>query len=206
MVIVAVLCLKNFVPSPIFNTWGKNFQTWSTLTATLSGFLGAIVFLAYHVPKISTRSDKPIKNQWVYSLSSVSVMAIFVAVGLAFGYTSSQYQWLYGTWYRPVSGLLNAVTAFFALSAIYRSFRVRNIESLFLVVPALIILLYDAPIGVTLFPPIGPVAEYIFGTIGPSAFRGFIVAASAGTLILSIRTVLGLEKGYLAQEGEERGG
>jgi hypothetical protein len=118
---------------------------------------------------------------------------------------SPQYQLLYGTWYRPVAGLLNAVTAFFAISAIYRSFRVRNIESLFLVVPALIILLYDAPIGVTLFPPIGPVAEYIFAVIAPSAFRGFIVAASAGTLILSIRTVLGLERGYLPYEGEERG-
>lgn len=205
ILIVAVLCLKNFFPHPIFNYWGKNFQTWSTLIGIISGFLGAIVFLAYHVPKISTQSHKPVQNQWIWSLSSVSIMGIFIAVGLAFGYTSSQYQWLYGTWYRPVSGLLNAVTAFFALSAIYRSFRVRNVESLFLVIPALIILLYNAPIGVTLFPPIGPVAEYIFAVISPAAFRGFIVAASAGTLILSIRTVIGLEKGYLAMEGEERG-
>jgi len=205
VMIVVVLSLKNFFPSPIFNYWGNTFQTWSTLIATISGFLGAIVFLAYHVPKVTTRSDAPIQHQWLYSLSSVSIMVIFIAVGLLFGYNSPQYQWLYGTWYGPVSGLLNAVTAFFALSAIYRSFRVRNLESLFLVVPALIILLYDAPIGVTLFPPIGPISEYIFAYIGPSAFRGFIVAASAGTLILSIRTVLGLEKGYLAQEGEERG-
>lgn len=206
LLIVTVLSLKTFFPIPLFSYWGKTFQTWSTLIITISGFLGMIVFLAYHVPKITSKSHAPLENQWLYSLSSVSIMSIFIIIGLVFGYNSDQYQWLYGTWYGPVSGLLNAVTAFFALSAIYRSFRVRNVEGLFLVVPALIILLYDAPIGVTLFPPIGPISEYIFSVIGPAAFRGFIVAASAGTLILSIRTVLGLERGYLAPQGEERGG
>jgi len=205
IIIVLVLCARNFYPLPVFDYWGMNFQTWSSLIASVSGFLGAIVFLAYHIPKITSKSQEPIKQQWLYSLSAVSIMIIFIVVGLGLGYTSSEYQWLYQTWYSPVSGLLNAVTAFFALSAIYRSFRIRNLESLLLVGPALIILLYDAPIGVTLLPPIGPIAEYIFSTIGPAAFRGFIVAASLGTLIFSIRTALGLEIGYLPSEGEERG-
>jgi len=204
--IVLVLCAKNFIPNVTLSYWGKTFQTWSSLITSVSGFLGAIVFLAYHIPKIQRKSNEPIKYQWIYSISTVAIMLIFSIVGVGLGYTSSEYQWLYRTWYGPVSGLLNAVTAFFALSAIYRSFRVRTFESLLLVGPALIILLYDAPIGVTLFPPIGPIAEYLFSCIAPAAFRGFIVAASCGTLIFSIRTTIGKERGYLPTEGEVRGG
>jgi hypothetical protein len=203
--IVLVLCLKTFTNEPNFVFWGQTFQSWSSLIFTFATFLGAIVFLTYHVPKILKKSEQPIKHQWIYSISAVSIMLIYTITGIVYTSTSSQYQWLYNTWYGPVSGLLNAVTAFFALSAIYRSFRVRTWESLFLVGPALIILLYDAPIGVTLFPPIGPISEYIFAYIGPSAFRGFIVAASFGTLIFCIRTALGWEKGYLASEEESRG-
>lgn len=206
MIIVIVLCAKTFTTDPTMNYWGQTFQTWSSLIVSVSGFLGMIVFVAYHIPKITSKSNEPIKNQWLYSLSSITIMAIFIIVGLGYGYVSSEYQWLYQTWYGPVSGLLNAVTAFFALSAIYRSFRIRAMESLLLVGPAIIILLYDAPIGVTLFPPIGPISEYIFAYIGPAAFRGFIVAASLGTLIFSIRTAIGLERGYLPSEAEARGG
>lgn len=153
ILIVVVIILKTFTTEPTINYWGKMFQTWSSLIVSVSGFLGMLVFLSYHVPKIASRSNAPIQNQWLYSLSAISIMTIFIIIGIVYGYNSSIYQWIYNTWYGPVSGLLNAVTAFFALSAIYRSFRIRTIESWLLVGPALIILLYDAPIGVTLFPP-----------------------------------------------------
>jgi hypothetical protein len=205
ILIVLVLCVKAFTNEPNFTFWGQTFQTWSSLIVTFATFLGPIVLLIYHFPKIMKKANEPIKNQWIYSISTVSIMIIYIVVGVSLGSTSTTYQWLYNTWYGPVSGLLNAVTAFFALSAIYRSFRVRSFESLLLIGPALIILLYDAPIGVTLFPPIGPVSEYLFAYIGPAAFRGFTVAASLGSLIFCIRTALGWERGYLPSEGESRG-
>jgi hypothetical protein len=125
---------------------------------------------------------------------------VFAVAGILFGTGSSTYLWLYRVWYQPTAGLITAVSAFFAVSAMYRSFRARNIEALFLIIPALLILLYDAPIGPFLIPGIGPIAEYIFRYIASASFRGFIAAASLGTIIIAIRTILGMERGYLREE------
>lgn len=205
--IVLVLCARTFTTEPTVGYWGGIFLTWSSLAGTTASLVGTIVLLKYHLPRIKNRSDKPVKYQWFYSSLIVGTMATFIVVGQIYGMNSSQYQWLYQTWQAPITGLLNAVSAFFALSAIYRSFRIRTLESALLVIPALIIMLYDSPLGATIlsvFPGMIPLAQYIFMYIGPAAFRGFILACSCGTLILSIRTIFGKEKGYLAAEERPR--
>jgi len=192
-----------FLTDPAVRYWGGVITSWSSLASTTATFVGTIVLLKYHLPRIKNKSEKPIKHQWFYSLLTMSIMAVFVVTGLIYGMTSSTYQWLYQSWYSPITGLLNAVSAFFAVSAIYRAFRIRTLESAMLVIPALIILLYDSPLGagmLSIFPGMTQLAEYIFTYTGPSAFRGFILACACGTMILSIRTIFGKEKGFLPAE------
>jgi hypothetical protein len=198
-IVAIVIVGRSMTDIGLFKTWGGNFLTWSSLIRAITVGLGFISILLYHGPKVMSMTNEPIPGQWFYSLTAIVGMLLFAGLGVFLGVSSSQYQWLYAVFYRPVAGLSTAVSGFFALTAMYRAFRVRSLEAFFLIGPALLILLYDAPIG-TIIPGLGPVANYIFVYIASAAFRGFIAAASLGTLITSIRTIIGRERGYLPEE------
>lgn len=200
LILALIIIGRSFIIDPTVKGAASQVLKWASLVRAISVGIGFVSILVFHVPKIKDLANEPVPYQWVYSLTAVVSMLIFAVVGVTLGVRSSEYLWLYNTWYRPVAGLSTAVSSFFVLSAMYRSFRVRNIEALALVGPALLILLYEAPIGTFLLPGMGPVADYIFRYISSAAFRGFIAAAAFGTMILSLRTIIGRERGYLPEE------
>jgi hypothetical protein len=125
------------------------------------------------------------------------IMFIFLGVGLLYGNSSPQYSWLYSTWYGPISGLSSFISAFFSVTAVYRAFKIRSWDGAFLIIPALLIFLYDAPIGPWLFPFLGPVGVYLFGVFDAGAFRAALLAVALGMVFILMRTVIGRERGYM---------
>lgn len=198
--IVVVVLIKIFFPNPIANYWSVIFQQWSSLATAVSVGLGIIALLSFHIPRIIRKENEPIRFQWLYSISTIAVMSIFIIVGLVLGSGSSQYNWLYNVWYAPISGLICFVSAFYSVTAVYRAFRIRSVEGAFLIIPALLIFLYDAPIGPYLFPFLGPVGIYLFTIITASAYRAGLLCVGLGMVFIMIRTVLGQERGYMYEE------
>lgn len=198
--IVVVVLIKIFFPNPIANYWSVMFQQWSSLATAVSVGLGIIALLSFHIPRIIRKENEPIRFQWLYSLSTIGVMSIFILVGLVLGSGSPQYTWLYNVWYAPISGLICFVSAFYSVTAVYRAFKIRSVEGAFLIIPALLIFLYDAPIGPYLFPFLGPVGVYLFTVITASAYRAGLLCVGLGMVFIMIRTVLGQERGYMYEE------
>lgn len=198
--IVLVVLVKIFIPNPMATYWSVMFQQWSSLATGVSVGLGVVALLSFHVPRIMRMENEPIKFQWFYSISTVAIMLIFIVVGLGLGSNSSQYNWLYNTWYAPISGLICFVSAFYSVTAVYRAFKIRSWEGAALIIPALLIFLYDAPIGPYLFPPLGPIGVYLFSVITASAFRAGLLSVGLGMVFIMIRTVIGKERGYMYEE------
>lgn len=198
--IVVVILVKIFFPNPVAIYWSVIFQQWSSLATAVSVGLGIIALLSFHVPRIRRMENEPIKFQWFYSLSTIAIMMIFILVGLGLGPGSPQYSWLFSIWYAPISGLICFVSAFYSVTAVYRAFKIRNVESAFLIIPALLIFLYDAPLGAYLFPFLGPVGIYLFTVITASAYRAGLLCVGLGMVFIMIRTVLGQERGYMYEE------
>lgn len=198
--IVVVIIVKIFFPNPIANYWSIQFQQWSSLATAISVGLGIIALLSFHIPRIIRRENEPIKFQWIYSISTIGIMTLFIILGLTLGSGSPQYRWLYNVWYAPISGLICFVSAFYSVTAVYRAFRIRSVEGAFLIIPALLIFLYDAPIGPFLFPFLGPVGIYLFTVITASAYRAGLLCVGLGMVFIMIRTVLGQERGYMYEE------
>ena len=198
--IVLVIIIKCFFPNPVVNYWSVMFQQWSSLATAVSIGLGIIALLSFHIPRIIKMENEPIRFQWFYSLSTVAIMLIFIVVGIGLGSGSPQYSWLFSVWYAPISGLICFVSAFYSVTAVYRAFKIRSLEGAFLIIPALLIFLYDAPLGVFLFPPLGPIGVYLFTVITASAYRAGLLCVGLGMVFIMIRTVLGEERGYLYEE------
>jgi len=198
--LVLVILVKIFFPNPAASYWSVIFQQWSSLATAVSVGLGVIALFSFHVPRIIRMENEPIRFQWFYSLSTIAIMLIFIVVGLSLGTGSPQYSWLFSTWYAPISGLICFVSAFYSVTAVYRAFKIRNLEGAALIIPALLIFLYDAPLGVYIFPPLGPIGIYLFSVITASAFRAGLLAVALGMVFIMIRTVIGQERGYMYEE------
>lgn len=198
--LVLVILIKIFFVEPTASYWSLIFQQWASLASAVSVGLGVIALLSFHIPRIRRMENEPIKFQWFYSLSTVAIMLLFIVVGLGVGSGSFQYTWLYNTWYAPISGLICFVSAFYSVTAVYRAFRIRSLEGAALIIPALLIFLYDAPIGPFLFPPLGPIGVYLFSVITASAFRAGLLSVALGMVFIMIRTIIGRERGYMYEE------
>lgn len=198
--LVLVIIVKIFFVDPTASYWSLMFQQWASLASAVSVGLGIIALLSFHIPRIKRMENKPIRFQWFYSLSTVAIMLLFIIVGLGLGSGSPQYTWLFNTWYAPISGLICFVSAFYSVTAVYRAFRIRSLEGAALIIPALLIFLYDAPIGPFLFPPLGPIGVYLFSVITASAFRAGLLSVALGMVFIMIRTIIGRERGYMYEE------
>lgn len=200
ILLVLVIIIKIFFVEPTASYWSLMFQQWASLASAVSVGLGVIAILSFHIPRIRRMENKPIKFQWFYSLSTIAIMLLFIIVGLGLGSGSPQYTWLFNTWYAPISGLICFVSAFYSVTAVYRAFRIRSLEGAALIIPALLIFLYDAPIGPFLFPPLGPIGVYLFSVITASAFRAGLLSVALGMVFIMIRTIIGRERGYMYEE------
>jgi hypothetical protein len=199
-IIVIVILIKIFIPNPVANYWSVIFQQWSSLATAVSVGLGVIALLSFHIPRILRMENEPIRFQWFYSISTIAIMLIFIIVGLFIGSGSPQYNWLFTIWYAPISGLICFVSAFYSVTAVYRAFKIRSVEGAFLIIPALLIFLYDAPLGAYLFPFLGPIGVYLFTVITAAAYRAGLLCVGLGMVFIMIRTVLGQERGYMYEE------
>jgi len=198
--IVLVVLIKIFFPNPVAIYWSLIFQQWSSLATAVSVGLGVIALLTFHVPRIMRMENEPIKYQWFYSISTIAIMLIFIVVGLGLGSGSPQYKWLFAVWYAPISGLICFVSAFYSVTAVYRAFKIRSWEGAALIIPALLIFLYDAPLGAFLFPPLGPIGAYLFAVFTAAAYRAGLLCVGLGMVFIMIRTILGQERGYMYEE------
>jgi hypothetical protein len=199
-IVSIIVIARSFFAQPSINRIAGIFLGWGAIVIAMTVGLGFITLLRTHISRVMKLAHEPLPYQWIYSLTTLSAMIIFAVVGIGLGTGSSQYAWLYRIWYRPVASISTMVSGFFAISAMYRAFRINSIESVALVIPALLGIMIDAPLGAVLIPGGAPVAEFLTRFVASAAFRGVVAAASMGVLIISIRTIIGQEKGYLPEE------
>jgi hypothetical protein len=200
IIVAFIVVLRSFFKIGFVTDIASTLLNWGSIVIAFAVGLGYINLILYHVDKIRKFSNEPIKYQWFYSITTVGTLLLFTILGLLLGTRSSGYLYVFTTVYRPVASISTMVSGFFAISAMYRAFRIRNLEAFALIFPALLMLLMDAPVGGLLVPGGGALAQYLLKYIGSAAFRGFVLAASIGVLIVSIRTIFGLERGYLPEE------
>lgn len=99
-----------------------------------------------------------------------------------------------------------SLIAFFILSAAYRAFRIRSIEATIMMVTALIVLMGFIPLGLAVTNSFSPdtfthnfrvetIGSWILSTVNTPAMRAIDLGLGLGILAMSLRILLGMEKG-----------
>ena len=96
-----------------------------------------------------------------------------------------------------------SILAFFITSASYRAFRARNWEAAFVLVSGIIVVMSNAPLFTSSAPFLVTWKDWIFDVPNTATGRGVMIGAALGAIALAVRTLMGIERGYLRGGGEE---
>jgi hypothetical protein len=132
----------------------------------------------------------------VLVLGLLTTMAVGFSEGNRYSEVTSRFQWIYRTFYSPMTSTMFALLAFFIASAAFRAFRIRSPEALLLAIAAFILMLGRVPLGNSIHPYIPAAADWLMEIPQNAAKRGILIGAALGVMATGIRVILGLEKTY----------
>lgn len=190
-VILTQLETDAFGLQPVFSQVGLLLLSWTAVILAFALFLGFYNLVKVHLNRIRTQQPGRI-----YSI--ILVVALFAT--LAFGWagpTSANGEFIFEFILLPLEATLFALLAFFIATAAYRTFRVRNVESLFLVIFAAIVLLGQVPVGVYLWSELPTIKDWIIQVPALAGVRGILLGVALGTVATGLRLLMAADRPYI---------
>ena len=206
IIITAVAALIQVIPYyfdiPVLDSAASTTADSVLLIVNMAVFVGVISISQVHGRRISRRAER-----WEYSIVLIAFMIIMAVTGLplesiGLGLDNSIYDFFFTNAMTPLSGTLYSILAFFITSAAYRAFRARNIEAALILISGTIVVLSNAPLFTSAFPPFITWKDWIFDVPNAATMRAVTMGAALGAIALAVRTLMGIERGYLRGGGE----
>ncbi|MFO7810700.1 MAG: hypothetical protein R6V47_04950 [Candidatus Delongbacteria bacterium] len=186
--------LEFFMSGIFFENW-KMFFTTGFRSVSVVG----LVIGMYNVLRVNVKRIKYNNDRWfsVYQMSIIIIMVIFASLrGINPG-TPFDAMFTYG--FIPLNATVFSLLAFYVASASYRSFRAKSIESAFLLLAAILIMLSKIPLGEAMWDRIPVIGEWIMDAPTSAGKRAILFGAFLGGLTMMIRIAFGLERSHLSE-------
>jgi len=184
-----------FVPHPMVRRAYEGLQNWAIVVVGFTYVLGVANLLRINGRQVSRR-----ERDWPYKIVLVAGLLVTMVVGFSEGnhYTDvdARFQWIYRTFYSPMTATMFSLLAFFIASAAFRAFRIRSVEALLLAIAAFTLMIGRVPLGAAIHPAIPAAADWLMEIPQNAAKRGILIGAALGVMDTGIRVILGLEKTY----------
>jgi hypothetical protein len=139
------------------------------------------------------RSQKP---GAIYSVVLLLSLFLTLAFGLGGGPLSTSSQFIFDFILQPLEATFFALLALFMATAAFRAFRVRNLESFFFVLFALIVLLGQVPVSIYLWPEFPVIKDWILNVPTLAGVRGILLGVALGVIATGVRVLTGADRPY----------
>ena len=171
-------------------------KNWGIVLEAFALGLGAVNLFRVHGRRISQRS-----TDWIFSALLLFMLVLFVVVGLGTGQyeAGTQYQWIYNSFFLPIGSTMYSSLAFYMAFGAYRVLRARNLDAFLLFVTAIFVILGNTPIFPATAPQFFYIREWVFTAIVGGTYRGIRIGVGIGAVVIGIRTLIGMETGYLGR-------
>lgn len=172
-------------------------KNWGVVLQAFALGLGAVNLFRVHGKRLSERT----REDWMFSGWLLLMMVLFVVVGLGTGKydAGTSYAWIYNALYLPLGATVYSSLAFYMAYGSYKVLRARNFEAALLFITAVLVIIGNTPFFPANVPALFHMREWIFGPIVSGAYRGIRIGVGIGAVVLGIRTLVGLETGYLGR-------
>jgi hypothetical protein len=197
MIAGGIVLIEYFFNVPALTTVSRELVSWRTILAAFALALGVGNLTRIHLKAV--RDRRPI---WPYSLLLLVTIYGYLVLGLVGTPNHPTYQFFWNNLYQPLSATWYSTTVFYMTSATWRAFRVRTPQSAVLLLSGIIVMLGSVGIGYAMSPEIPKLSSWLLNIPNTAALRGITMGAALGMVALSMRIILGLERGHLGGVGE----
>lgn len=123
----------------------------------------------------------------------------------AFTYSSTKagYELLYNGFFIPLGSAMFSLLAFYIVSAGYRAFRVRSLESSLMMAAALIVMLGQIPFGLWIYKDLPEIRSWLLQVPNAAAFRAIKFGAALALLVMAFRMWFSIETRSFSNDKKE---
>ncbi len=190
-----IVLVKYFVDNASLAAWGTRLVSWRALVAAFALGVGTVNLLQTHMNKIAGR-----KKGWDSSVFLVVSLVGFTVLGVSKGTAHPVYKWGFDYLYQPIYSAISSLLSFMITSASYRAFKAKDWQSAILMVTAVIVMLGQIGVGSLIYKGMPAWSSWIMSIVNTAGMRGITIGGALGAVALSLRVILGLERGYLGGE------
>ncbi len=187
-----LVMLSSFFKYPALRSASQELLQWRVIVGAFALLLGIANISRIHFNRVS-RKDK----NTPYSVMLLVVMYGAVILGLTYGAQSTQYKFLWDNIYASLNSTWYSTTAFYMMSSAWRGFRVRSAQAGVLMVSAILVMLSKVGIGELIWSQLPVIGNWIMAVPNTAGMRGILIGSCLGAVGVSLRIMLGLERGYL---------
>jgi len=194
-----IIIVTFFIPHQPLGTMQQRLLIWYSIVLGFTLLLGMDSLLRSNIQRIIRRSPG-----WPFAVVLIAGFLGTMTAGIYTWATSesllslgSPFVYVYTYFIIPLQATMFSLLAFFIASAAYRAFRARTLEATLLLVTAAIVMLGRVPIGAQIAHWLPASAEWIMEIPQMAAKRGIFIGVALGTIAMSLRVILGLERTYL---------
>ncbi len=184
-----------FTSIPLLDGIGEYFVNMAVIIGAFALFFGLFNVLRVHARKLREG-----QSGRLYSFALILSMLIVLVLGLPplpdqpFGPAHPAIRWIFENIQAPLQASFSALIAFFILTATYRLVRLRNWESVVMLLAAVIVLIGQVTIG--LLPVLPQLKDWILAVPAMAGVRGILLGVALGALLTGMRLLLGVERPY----------
>ena len=183
-----IVLLDFFFIHPLLDPIGAAFREWTIILTAFALILGLFNLLLVHLLRIIRRNESGAG----YSAVVLVTFAIVTVIGMWFGLPSAPMTWIFDNLYVPLQGAFFALVAFFLATAAYRALRARNLETMWMLIAALVVFLGQIP----LVSALADAKEWVLSVPSTAGVRGILLGVALGTIATGLRLIMGMDRPY----------
>jgi hypothetical protein len=186
---------STFLQHPSTLLPSESIQGWAVTIAAFTTGIGALATSYYQYRHVSRRTE----NQWMYSV----IFFVFLILTLITGFVdfwnlaNPIFSFLTSKVMGPLGAGMYSSLGFWILSAGYRAIRIRTIESTFLMLAAVLVMLGNAPVGAVIWSGFPTIGSWILDVPANAGVRAVLIGAGIAGIMLAVRIIGGYERNYL---------
>jgi hypothetical protein len=184
-----IVLFDYFFQQAIIDAMGHAFVEWTIVLTAFAVLLGLGNLLIVHVTR-AVRHNEPSAGYSVIVL--ITSLIVFTLGMVSNGPSGEPMTWVFTNMYVPLQGAMFALVAFFLATAAYRALRIRNFESVLLVVAALVVFLGQIP----LFDWFADAKDWLLRVPSEAGVRGILLGVAIGTIATGVRLLVGIDRPY----------
>jgi len=192
IVLVLLEVADYFFQVPVINSIARDVTVATLVMSACAIGIGIISLARIHVTRITKKRPHSLE-----SAIMLVTLAAFILVGAVLGSADPNYVYMFQNIIVPLDSTMFSLAGFFMASAAYRAFRARSNEALILLIAAVLVMLGQAPIGEALWSGFPGISQWILDVPNTAGVRALIMGIAIGMLSLTIRMLMGHERGYL---------